>query len=306
MKNRKCVRTAVFFALAAGAAAQEYRATVLGTITDATGAVVANAKVSLVNTQTGVNLAVRSNAEGLYTVPFVVPGQYRLVVENPGFKTFEQSPIELHVNDRTRIDVQLEVGQVTDHTTVTAEAPLVEEAAADRGQVIENRQVTELPTQARNPYTLMNLASHGIPAQIIGGWQFSWNIVIQSGTPVSLPGGYYLTGDPRLSSGQTLDHWFNTSPQLWATQPADTLRTMPFYSPNLRIDSRPQSDVTVLRQVRITERHHAEFRMSAFNLTNTPIFGAPNNSPTSNTFGAVTKSQINLPRSMELALRYRF
>ncbi|MEN6536432.1 MAG: TonB-dependent receptor [Bryobacteraceae bacterium] len=139
--------------------AQEYRATLLGVIADPSGASVAGAKVTVTNINTGVITTAEVNSGGEYLVPFLLPGTYRLTVEHPGFKSYERSPIELHVNDRTRIDVQLQVGEVTDHISVVAEAPLLEVSSSSRGQVVDNRQVSELPLNGRNPYTLMNLST---------------------------------------------------------------------------------------------------------------------------------------------------
>lgn len=92
--------------------AQEYRATLLGVVTDPTGATVPAAQVTVTNTETGVRATTKSNTDGNYVIPFIVPGTYRLRVEHEGFKTYERSPIALRVNDRVRIEVALEIGQV--------------------------------------------------------------------------------------------------------------------------------------------------------------------------------------------------
>ena len=125
--------------------------------------------------------------------------------------------------------------------------------------------------------------------------------------PVALPSGYYLVGDPRLPEGQqSLNKWFDTAPQLWVQQPPDTLRTNKMRSPNLRRDQAPQFNLSVLRTFRLSEVRRLQVKGSAFNLTNTPIFGAPNNSPNSPLFGVVPITQINLPRAVELGGRYFF
>ncbi len=144
---------------AALASAQEYRATLVGVVTDQTGAAVPNAALTATNVATGVATASRTNTDGSFVIPFLLPGAYRLQVEQPGFKTFERSPIELRVNDRTRVDVTLEIGQIADRVTVTAEAELLEVSTSNRGQVIENRKITDLPLNSKNPFTLMNLAA---------------------------------------------------------------------------------------------------------------------------------------------------
>ncbi len=148
--------------------------------------------------------------------------------------------------------------------------------------------------------------NHGVASHIIGGWSVNWNMTVQPGIPIAFPSGYYINGNPTLSSGQTLNHWFDTSSSIWVLQPPDTLRTSKLRSPTLRQDSRPQYDMTVIRNFRIREGHELQFKASAFNATNTPIFGAPNNSPSSSLFGVVPVTQINLPRDVELGFRYRF
>lgn len=148
-------------------------------------------------------------------------------------------------------------------------------------------------------------ARSGLASRLAGGWQIDWTGVIQSGTPMSYP-DYYVYGNPKLSSGQSLNRWFDTSPSIWVQRPPDTLRTTPFRSPNIRRYARPQYDATLIRDFRLTERHKLQFKVSAFNLTNTPIFGFPNTTPTSPLFGVVPITQINLPRSVELGFRFVF
>jgi hypothetical protein len=148
--------------------------------------------------------------------------------------------------------------------------------------------------------------NHGFGSKVAGGWQMTFSGTSQSGPPIALP-DYYIYGNPQLPSDQqTLNHWFNTSPQIWVLRPPDTLRTAKLYSPNIRRNTAPQVSTTVLRTFRIHERQNFQFRVSAFNLTNTPIFGSPNNNPASPLFGVVPITQINLPRALELGFRYAF
>jgi hypothetical protein len=148
--------------------------------------------------------------------------------------------------------------------------------------------------------------NHGLAGKVAGGWQMTWSGTAQSGPPIALP-DYYIYGNPQLPSDQqTFNQWFNTSPQIWVQRPSDTLRTAKLYSPNIRRNTAPQVSATVLRNFRIRERQTFQFRVSAFNLTNTPIFGPPNTTPSSPLFGVVPITQINLPRALELGFRYSF
>ena len=149
------------------------------------------------------------------------------------------------------------------------------------------------------------LLSKGLVSHIVGGWQLTWTTVIQSGPPMSYP-DYYIYGNPKLSSGQTLNNWFNTSKDIWVQRPADTLRTAPLRSPNIRRHTAPQADLGLTRQFFIREGQRFEFKISAYNATNTPIFNFPTTDPSSPLFGVVPITQINNPRSVELGFRYAF
>lgn len=173
--------------------------------------------------------------------------------------------------------------------------------AYDQPQRLAISGVYEFPVGPKKRW--MN---HGLASHLIGGWSLDWTFISQKGQPISYPSGYYIYGDPKLSSGQTLDRWFDTSPSIWVVRPADTLRTSKLRSSTIRTHYRPQSDVTLIRNFRISEGHRFQFKVSAFNVSNTPIFGPPNTTPSSSLFGVVPITQINLPRDVELGLRYTF
>src|ERR1051326_4357116 len=104
--------------------AQETRSTVLGRISDPTGAVIPGAIVEATNLDTGVHAMVPTNANGDFLLPFLIPGPYSLTVEAPGFKKSVRPQIELRVSEKITIDVTLEIGAATDSVRVTAETPL--------------------------------------------------------------------------------------------------------------------------------------------------------------------------------------
>jgi hypothetical protein len=149
-------------------------------------------------------------------------------------------------------------------------------------------------------------ASSGPASHLVGNWQVSWVGTIQSGPPMPYPGGFDLRGAPKLSSGQSFSRWFDTSRSIWVQTPPDTLRTTPFFSPNIRRHAAPLFDLTLTREFRIREGHRVQVRVSGYNATNTPVFGFPNTNPTSADFGVVALSQINNPRSIEVGFRYVF
>jgi hypothetical protein len=137
--------------------AQEFRATLNGQVTDASGSGVPNAKVTAKNNATNEAATAVTGANGDYTLPFLKPGVYTITAETPGFKTATRNDIELRVADKVTVDFAMEVGAITENVTVTAAAPLLEESSASRGEVIDNLRVTELPLNGRNPVNFANL-----------------------------------------------------------------------------------------------------------------------------------------------------
>jgi hypothetical protein len=145
--------------------AQEFRATLTGRIVDPTGAGVVGATVSATNVQTNVVTEGKTTEDGNYTIPFLTPGTYTVRAEAPGFKQIVRENIELFVNDRKSVDLSLEVGSVQESVTVTDAPPLLDETTAQRGGVVENLRVTELPLNGRNPFMLATL----VPGVIFAG-----------------------------------------------------------------------------------------------------------------------------------------
>jgi len=146
-------------ALVAPSAAQENRATIVGTVTDPQGGVIPNAAIKATNIETNAATTTTSNESGLYTLPFLPVGKYQITVTAAGLKTSRRDNIELRVGDRIQLDFSMEVGAVTETVNVTSQAPLLETATASRGQVIDQEKVRDLPLLGRNPFLLAVLAS---------------------------------------------------------------------------------------------------------------------------------------------------
>lgn len=140
--------------------AQQGRGTILGTVTDATGAAVAGARVSITNTDTNVTVFAQTNAAGSYTSPPLVVGNYQVSVEHPGFKKAVRSGIGLQVDQHAAVNLQLELGTVGESVEVTAAVLLVNTEDATVGQVIENKRVEELPINGRSAFALIGLAGN--------------------------------------------------------------------------------------------------------------------------------------------------
>jgi Carboxypeptidase regulatory-like domain/TonB dependent receptor len=127
--------------------AQDARGTLLGRVSDQSGAGIVGAKVEGVNTDTGVHSASTSNSSGDYILPYLIPGPYNVTVEQNGFKTFTRTGILLREGDRVSADVTMQVGDATQSVEVTAAAPLLDTSTASLGQTVDERAITELPTK---------------------------------------------------------------------------------------------------------------------------------------------------------------
>jgi len=137
---------------------QEFRATINGTVTDPTGAVIPGVTVEIRNLATNALITAQTNEAGLYVAPFIPPGRYSVSAGREGFKRAVREDVEVRVGDRLRIDFQLELGGVNERVVVSASAELLETSTAARGQVIDSQKVAEMPLLGRNPFMLAVLA----------------------------------------------------------------------------------------------------------------------------------------------------
>ncbi len=128
-----------------------------GRVADSAGAVVPGASVKVIHVETGVETLASTNEEGYYEAANLNPGPYRVVAEMKGFKRYERVGVEVRVGDVLDIPITLELGQVSETVTVTAEAPLLESTNADVGQVVDSRQVEDLPLPGGSVAYLMQL-----------------------------------------------------------------------------------------------------------------------------------------------------
>nr|MCU0227167.1 carboxypeptidase-like regulatory domain-containing protein [Bryobacterales bacterium] len=135
-------------------------ATVSGRVTDSTGAVVPGTQITITSIATGASRAVQANEVGLYTVPLLPPGEYRMNVEQQGFRSVSRTGIILQVDQRATIDFALEIGAVSEQIEVSADAVQLNTVEASQGQVIENRRIVDMPLNGRD-YNQLALLSAG-------------------------------------------------------------------------------------------------------------------------------------------------
>lgn len=139
--------------------AQSFTATILGTVKDASGAVIPQATIVAINNATNARIDVRSDANGSYVVPNLPPGEYTIEVDSAGFKKFIQKGITLLVQQQARVEVELQVGAPTESVSITADATLLEATTSSIGRVVENRSIMNLPLNTRNVYSLIYLTA---------------------------------------------------------------------------------------------------------------------------------------------------
>jgi hypothetical protein len=157
-------------ALVATLGAQEFRATISGRVLDPSGAAVSGAQVQALNTASNETANATSDATGVYTLPFLRPGPYRVTVRMDGFKTLQRDNVVVQVGQIVGLDLTIEVGAVTETVEVTSEAALLETQTASRAGIINTKQVTELPLNSRNPFMLGAMMS-GVTFRGAAIWQ---------------------------------------------------------------------------------------------------------------------------------------
>ncbi len=176
--------TAMAMLLCGSLMGQVNTATILGSVTDPTGAAVPSAEISVLNVGTQNTQAATTDATGSYIFERLPVGQYTLSVRSQGFKRFERPEIHLDATQRVKIDVVMEVGVVTESVTVTGGAPLVSTQNTELGVVIGEGQVRNLPLNGRNFAQLIALE----PGAVVSGGAVYFNGLTRDGVNISVDG----------------------------------------------------------------------------------------------------------------------
>jgi len=214
-------RLAVLLVCAASVSfAQEFRASILGQVTDPTGASVAGVKIRATKIDTNVSREVETTSEGFYNLPGLDPGRYNVVFTKDGFQTVRRNEIVLQVADRLQMSITLEVGSITQEVTVIGEQELIQTASASRGLVFDPVKMQEIPLNGRQAYMLMRLSPGVMFTQrTFGatgfsgtrGWDVNGSFVMNGGRSGS--NQFLLNGAPISTNGT-----FNMSPNVEAVQ----------------------------------------------------------------------------------------
>ena len=157
-----CLAVFAVLALTFTAFAQVQNGQFDGTVTDQSGAAVANAKISVTNPATDLHLSATSNASGNYTVREIPPGQYKVVVEAAGFKTYSDAGITANAGTISHIDVKLSIGKASEVVEVTGESSSVNTEDSKLATTVSSTQINNLPLNGRNVFDLMQMTSGAV------------------------------------------------------------------------------------------------------------------------------------------------
>jgi outer membrane receptor protein involved in Fe transport len=150
---------AIWLLPAGPACAQVDTAALGGTVRDASGAVVPKATVTVTDTQTNVRTVIETDASGDYNSPPLKVGAYNVSAEAAGFKSETRTHVTLQVQDRLRLDFVMQVGPVSENVTVEAAVSVIQTETSSLGQVVNSRQMADLPLNGRNYLDLATLTS---------------------------------------------------------------------------------------------------------------------------------------------------
>jgi Carboxypeptidase regulatory-like domain/TonB-dependent Receptor Plug Domain len=209
MSRLLCIAASAFLsltmlaALPARLAAQAATATVLGTVTDQSGAAVPGVAVDVKNTATGVSQTAISDARGRYRVSNVPIGLYEVKAELQGFQTALHKDVEVVVGSERVVDFVLSVGQVSETVTVSQQVPLVETTSAQLSNLVDQTQIRELPLNGRNVEQLILLAPGVSIYQSIFAGAF------YGSAPAYSVSGSRPNGQAQLLDGTNIQDYFN-------------------------------------------------------------------------------------------------
>ncbi|MCC6590701.1 MAG: TonB-dependent receptor [Bryobacterales bacterium] len=141
----------VLLCLVAGLSfSQTITSSVTGTVTDASGAAMPNVKVTATNVGTSVTFTAQTNDAGVYNLPFLPVGSYNIEAELQGFKKSVIGPIQLVVNQTARVDIKMELGEITQSVEITGAAPILQTESTQTGDTLNSTTVTNIPLNGRN------------------------------------------------------------------------------------------------------------------------------------------------------------
>lgn len=219
------VTLALVIAVSSSGIAQAVYGTLIGTITDTTGAAVPDATVTATNVGTNVALTAQTNGSGEYTLSNLLPGTYKVVITKTGFKTWTQENVPIGVGRSTTVNATVELGQLTEHVTVTSAPPTIQTDRPGVSTEITSADIEQLPVLNRN-FTSFELL---VPGSTINNFQHAQTENPQSGLQIDTNGQEFDT------TNFILDGMDNTDPVLGIVMinpPIDSVQEFNFTTSN--------------------------------------------------------------------------
>src|SRR6185436_15369611 len=272
----RVVAIILLLGFSAGVWAQSGSSTISGTVKDATSAVVPDAKIKIVNLDSGVQQDTVTNEAGLYRISALVPGRYRVEVDASGFDRIVRGPITLQVGQTVAIDLTVEVGKQSESVLVTEAAPLTESQSSSVAQTVNRQMLAGLPLPNRAASSLASL-SPGV-------------IMVDTGTgtaenyPVFTVAGGRVRNQTFVSNAVGL-----TRPQQLTTLPVDAMQEFQVVANNYSAEHGHSTGGIVLMSTRAgtSEYHGSLFESLQNDVLNARNFFAPTRQPIRlNQFGA--------------------
>ncbi len=191
-----CVVLAVLLFCVGSVYAQQVFGSIIGSVTDPSGSAVANAKVTVTDVTKGTSFVVTTNDSGQYTKGQLIPDQYKVTVEAPGFQKLVSNELAVTVDQATQFNATMQVGNVSEQVEVTAAVPLLQTDRADVAQTFTSKELSQLPSIGHNlqAFELLN------PGVVKFGWQHASDENPQGSVQTEVNGqlfdstGYYLDG----------------------------------------------------------------------------------------------------------------
>jgi len=266
--------------------AQTIRGTITGTVTDSTGAAVASATVTVTNAATGISASTQTTREGTYTFPLLPPGTYQATIEETGFKKYVHGNVVVQIAQTTRLDIALQVGEMTEEVHVVGEAPLVRSTTAELGQVIGMKQIQSLPLNGRFFEQLVTLTPGAMPIYSRGD---SAENAAAAGARVTIHQS--VNGMPWSGNNYLLDGVANNEPQnafINITPPLEAIEEFKVQTNNPTAEFGVFGGAAVNLTIRsgTNQFHGSGFEYLRDDSMNTRTFFAPTKAPyNSNQFG---------------------
>ena len=195
-------------AMSSASATAQNSGTIVGTITDRTGAVIASAQATAVEVSTNVSRTVTANAQGYFVISSLAPSHYQLIVKAPGFEEMIHSGVVLQADQTLTVNAELKIGSSTSTITVDAAPSQVDTTTSTLGQVIDQTRMVELPLNGRNAASLTTLVAGAVSAPSGGAVQSS---TFPTAVTISTSGSQATSGNYLLDGADNVDQYTNVN-----------------------------------------------------------------------------------------------